>query len=75
MPVYTPNSPSLQKYNMGFMDARKSNMSGGNIIGDPFALATISLSVVSGNCEPLTINTNEISSHGSSPSSHQSSQT
>jgi hypothetical protein len=44
---YPPNSPSLKKYDMGMMDSRRSRFSGGNIVGDPFALITISTSLVS----------------------------
>jgi len=45
MPSYSLNSPSLKKYDMGIMDSRRSQFSGGNIIGDPFALITVSLSL------------------------------
>ena len=47
MPSYgSLHSPSLKKYNMNIMDSRRAKFNIGNIFGDPFALATISISLV-----------------------------
>jgi hypothetical protein len=48
MPSYgSLHSPSLKKYNMNIMDSRRNRFNAGNIVGDPFALASISISLVS----------------------------
>lgn len=48
MPSYgSLHSPSLRKMNGNMDSGRRSGMDMGNIIGDPFALATISIAAVS----------------------------
>lgn len=48
MPSYgSLGSPSLRKMENGYGHSGRSSFSAGRIIGDPFALATISIGIVS----------------------------
>jgi SHO1 osmosensor len=48
MPSYgSQSNPSLRKMENGYGQTQRSTFSVGRIIGDPFALATISIAIVS----------------------------
>ncbi|RMD39885.1 hypothetical protein DV735_g5238, partial [Chaetothyriales sp. CBS 134920] len=40
------HSPSLKKYDLNMMDSRRGKFNFGHIVGDPFALASVSISVL-----------------------------